>query len=179
MGKIDKKPLSLSTKIRLTLWAIFIIGGVLISLYFDFKYFQNLLYSTKFHIITLILGLFLLKLSFHAASVGGKELAKKGRVGDIPRLETNRLVTSGIYSCTRHPMLFGLMLFPLSIALILGLPSFIFIIAPFEAVTILIMVLTLEEKEAYKKFGEKYIEYKKEVPALPKDLRCLKKLFFG
>lgn len=124
-----------------------------------------------------MIGIIIGKLAFQAAAVGGKELARHGRVGDIPRLETNRLVTSGIYSCTRHPMLFGLMLLPLSFALILGLPTFIFFIAPLEALTILLLVLTLEEKEAYKKFGKAYEEYKKEVPAFPQSMECLKRLF--
>lgn len=169
--------MSLSTKIRLALWGLFLIGGAALSLFFDFRYFPHLLVNPLFHLLTFMIGIIIGKLAFQAAAVGGKELARHGRVGDIPRLETNRLVTSGIYSCTRHPMLFGLMLLPLSFALILGLPTFIFFIAPLEALTILLLVLTLEEKEAYKKFGKAYEEYKKEVPAFPQSMECLKRLF--
>jgi protein-S-isoprenylcysteine O-methyltransferase Ste14 len=109
--------------------------------------------------------------------VGGRELAKKGREGDIPRLETNKLVTSGIYSCTRHPMLLGLMFLPLGLALLIGSVTFI-IISLFEAVIIFILMIVFDEKEAEKKFGEKYREYKKNVPVFPKKKECWKKLFF-
>ncbi len=167
-----------SVVIRIILWLILIFGGIGLSLYFDLKYFKNLLFNPLFHLITLPVGYFTLKLSFHAAAVGGRELKRKGREGDIPRLETNKLVTSGIYECSRHPMLFGLMLLPLGIALFLGLPSFILFIAPFEAIFIFIMVITLEEKEAYMKFGEDYLKYKKKTPLVPKTKKCFKKLFF-
>ena len=116
-------------------------------------------------------------LSFRAASKGGKELAKYGKVGNVPRLETNRLVTSGIYSKMRHPMLFGLALFPLSLALIIGSPSFIFYIAPIEMIFIIIMVFTLEEAECKKKFKDDYIKYSKKVPPVCFRLDCLKALF--
>jgi protein-S-isoprenylcysteine O-methyltransferase Ste14 len=156
-----------------------IIGGIVLSVYSDLTHFKFLLFNPFFHIITLPLGYLALKFAFHAAAVGGRELKRKGRVGDIPRLETNRLVTSGIYECTRHPMLFGLMLLPLGVGFVLGLPSFIFFIAPLEALFIFIMVITLEEKEAYIKFGEDYLKYKEKTPMFPKTKECFKKLFFN
>ncbi len=52
--------------------------------------FHNLL----FHTITTVASIFLLVLAFRAAANGGRELTK-GRVGDIPRMEINRLVTTG------------------------------------------------------------------------------------
>jgi len=168
-----------SVVIRIIIWLILIFGGIALSLYLDLKYFKNLLLNPFFHVFTLPLGYFILKLAFHAAAVGGRELKRKGREGDIPRLETNRLVTSGIYECTRHPMLFGLMLLPFGTALFLGLPSFIFFIAPLEALFIFVMVITLEEKEAYIKFGEEYLKYKEKTPLFPKTKECFKKLFFN
>ncbi|GAB6073582.1 methyltransferase family protein [Nautilia lithotrophica] len=167
-----------SVIIRIFIWLVLILGGIALSLYFDFKYFKSLLFNPLFHIITLIIGYFVLKFAFHAAAVGGRELNRYGREGDIPRLETNKLVTSGIYECTRHPMLFGLVLLPFGIALFLGLPSFILFIAPLEAFFIFIMVITLEEKEAYMKFGEDYLKYKEKTPLFPKTKECFKKLFF-
>jgi len=155
-----------------------IFGGIALSIFFDLKYFKSVLFNPVFHFFTFIAGYFVLKLSFHAAAVGGRELKKMGRIGDIPRLETNRLVTSGIYECTRHPMLFGLMFLPFGIALFLGLPTFVMFIAPLEGLFIFIMVITLEEKEAVKKFGEDYIRYREKTPLFPKTKECFKKLFF-
>jgi protein-S-isoprenylcysteine O-methyltransferase Ste14 len=125
---------------------------------------------------TAFAGLLLLVLAFRAAANGGRELTK-GRVGDIPRMETNRLVVTGIYSCMRHPMLFGLTLLPLGWAFLLGSPTFITIIAPLEMLFIIGMVLVLEEMEVKRKFGEAYDAYKKEVPMVSFRIKCLKWLF--
>ena len=129
-----------------------------------------------FHLITASLGILLLILAFRAAGNGGRELAK-GRVGDIPRLETNRLVTTGIYSCMRHPMLFGLTLLPPGWALLLGSPTFITILAPLEMLFIVMMVLIFEEREAVGKFGEAYLRYRRKVPPVSFRPDCLKRLF--
>ena len=167
----------ISTTIRIIVWLILIIGGVTASITIDLKHFRDIFFSISFHIISLIIGLILLKLSFNAASKGGRELAKSGRVGNIPRLQTNRLVTTGIYSKMRHPMLFGLMLLPLAIAFIIGSVSFILIIAPIEMIFIAFMVLTVEEMECRAKFGKAYQAYAKRVPPVCIKLDCLKELF--
>ncbi|BAF69787.1 methyltransferase family protein [Nitratiruptor sp. SB155-2] len=168
--------LSPQTIIRIFLWLLFLFGGAIVSIYFDTLYFRNFLFSPLFHFITFSLGLILLKISFCAASKGGKELKQKGRQGNLPRLETNRLVTDGIYGCTRHPMLFGLMLLPLAIALTLGLPTFIFFIAPTEVILIFLLMITFDEMDAKRKYGQKYEAYRQKVPILPK--KCWRELFF-
>ena len=162
---------------RVMLWILILVGGVYLGFHYDFIYFSALVKNPFFHLATFIIGIFLMKLSFHAAKVGGRELKKYGREGDIPRLETNKLVTSGIFSCFRHPMLFGLSFIPLSLALIVGSPTFILFIAPLEMVFILIMVLVFEEMECYKKFGDDYEIYKKKTPIFSKDIKCYKILF--
>ena len=92
-----------------------LIGGAFYALAKDWR---TLLFGNLwFLFISALLGAFLLRLAFRAAANGGRELTK-GRVGDIPRLETNRLVTTGIYRCMRHPMLFSLTLLPLGWALL-------------------------------------------------------------
>ena len=163
---------STSTKIRIALWLLMLVGGACLALYYDLS--SPLFKSLKFHLITAILGLIVIKISFKAAGNSGRDLKKYGRVGDIPRLETNKLAKEGLYACMRHPMLFALTLLPLGWALLLGLPTFIFIIAPLEMIFIIIMVLTAEEKEAIAKFGNEYIEYKSKVPAF--NLKCIKEL---
>ena len=164
--------------IRVLLWLIILLGGVVIGIKFDLIYFKSTFFSPIFHIVTFIVGVLLLKISFNAAKVGGRELKKMGREGDIPRLETNKLVTTGIFHCFRHPMLFGLSFIPLSLALLIGSPSFILFVAPLEMIFILIMVLIFEEAEAYKKFGEDYKRYKNSTPIFPKKPECYRWLFF-
>ncbi|WP_457606699.1 methyltransferase family protein [Nitratifractor sp.] len=166
-----------SVVIRILLWLLLLGGGAWLSISVDLRAFPRLFASPLFHLITLPLGLYLGRLAFRAAAAGGRELAAHGREGDLPRLETNRLVTTGIYRCTRHPMLFGLTLLPLSLAFLLGSPTFILFVAPAEALFILLMILTLEEREAIGKFGDAYRRYRREVPLIPKSAECWKALF--
>ncbi len=151
-------------------------GGVIISLYLDYKFFKNLISNLYLHIITLILGIPLLYFVLLVSRNTGRFLARMGRVGNIPRMETNKLVTIGIYSCMRHPMHFGLLFFPLSIALILGSPSFILIVSPLEMLFMIFMIKFFEEPEAIKKFGEAYLEYKSRVPMFNLHPSCIHRL---
>ena len=165
---------SASVIIRISLWVLMLFGGAIFSLYQDWQHplFRNLL----FHLLTFLAGIAVTTLAFRATSNGGREL-KKGRVGDIPRLETNKLVTTGIYSCMRHPMLFGLTLLPLGWALLLGSPTFITLIAPLEMIFIVLMVLIFEEMEVSKKYKQEYERYKIKTPMVNFSFRCLKQLF--
>ena len=165
---------SLSVVIRIFLWILMMIGGAVYSVMKDWNTF--LFGNFLFHAITAVLGMFLLILAFRAAANGGKELTK-GRVGNIPRMETNQLVTTGLYSCMRHPMLFGLTLLPLGWALLLGSPTFIMIIAPLEMLFIIIMVIIFEEREVNRKFGKAYEYYRQKVPIVSFRFECLKLLF--
>ncbi len=151
-------------------------GGVIISLYLDYKFFKNLISNLYLHIITLILGIPLVYFVLLVSRNTGRFLARMGRVGNIPRMETNKLVTIGIYSCMRHPMHFGLLFFPLSIALILGSPSFILIVSPLEMLFMIFMIKFFEEPEAIKKFGEAYLEYKSKVPMFNLHPSCIYRL---
>ncbi len=167
-----------SVVIRILLWMVLLFGGTWISIIYDLRYFKALFFKPQFHLVTLLIGGILLKFTFHAAAVGGRELARFGRDGDIPRLETNKLVTSGIYQCTRHPMLFGLMFIPMSVAFIVGSPTFMLVIAPLEMLFIFVMVWIFEERECREKFGQEYDMYARSVSLFPKTLHCIKKLFW-
>ena len=166
---------SASVIIRIFLWFVMLFGGAVLAIYQDWQ--NQLFRSFYFHFLTFLLGIIVTTLAFRAAANGGREL-KKGRVGDIPRLETNKLITTGIYSCMRHPMLFGLTLLPLGWALLLGSPTFITIIAPLEMIFILLMVLIFEEMEVKKKYTYKYEKYKKTTPMVSFSKKCLKQLFY-
>jgi len=163
--------------VRIAIWLFLLVGGAVFSIGYDLRHCPDLFGRFAFHAFSLPLGLAVLCLAFRAAAAGGRELARRGREGDLPRLETNRLVTTGIYRCTRHPMLFGLTLLPMGVALLLGSPTFIFCVAPAEALFILLMILTLEEREAIAKFGEAYRRYREKTPLIPRDIGCWRMLF--
>ena len=165
---------SISVVIRVFLWLVMLVGGAIFSIYNDLQ--NPLFHSITFHISTAIVGVVITTLAFRSAGNGGREL-KKGRVGNIPRLETNKLVKTGIYSCMRHPMLFGLTLLPLGWALLLGSPTFITIIAPLEMLFIVLMVVVFEEMEIKNKYKDEYEKYKLTTPMVNFSLKCLKELF--
>ena len=165
---------SLSVVIRILLWLIMLLGGAVYGVLKDWE--SILFWNPWFHLVSAVFGVFLLWLAFRAAATGGRELTK-GRVGKIPRLETNRLVRTGIFSCMRHPMLFGLTLLPPGWALVLGSPTFITIVAPLEMLFIVVMVLIFEEREVVQKFGKAYVQYRQEVPMVTFKPVCLKWLF--
>ncbi len=164
-------------KMRIVVWIVMLIGGGISSIIIDIHFFRSLFFSYIFHIITFLPGILLLFFVLMVSRNTGRLLASLGREGNIPRMETNRLVTSHIYGCMRHPMHFGLLFFPLSFALLLGSPFFIFVLSPLEMVFMVIMIKLIEEKELIKKFGEDYIQYMKRVPMFSLKISCLKLLF--
>ncbi len=170
------KKISLDNIFRIFIWLFSLIGGAIVSIHFDKIYFYDWFNSTTFHVISLLTGYLLLKQILKASRNTGRYLAAMGRQGNIPRLQTNRLVTSGRYACMRHPMHFGLLFFPFAFALLLGSPTFILILAPLEMLLMILMIKWIEEPQAEKKFGEAYKIYKKEVPFFNFKMSCLKKL---
>ncbi len=166
-----------STPARIVIWVVMLGGGVVLGVTLDAIWFRELLLNPWWHLATIVPGLLLLKLVFLVSRNTGRTLSRYGREGKLPRFETNRLVMTGPYGCMRHPMHFGLLFLPLAVALIVGSPSFIFLIAPGEAVFMLLMIRFLEEAEATKKFGVDYTTYKKRVPAFNLRWHCLKRLF--
>jgi protein-S-isoprenylcysteine O-methyltransferase Ste14 len=95
----------------------------------------------------------------------------RARGSPVPLNPPQKLVTTGLYSRIRNPMLLGwiIMLFGVGILL-----SSISLVAIFTPLFILINVLYLkivEEKEMEKKFGEEYLKYKQSVPMFLPRLR--------
>ncbi|MBU0498844.1 MAG: isoprenylcysteine carboxylmethyltransferase family protein [Gammaproteobacteria bacterium] len=168
--------ISISVLIRLILWVVMLGGGGVAGIWLDLWLFPQLASNWGWHLASLLAGAALLKLVFRMSRVTGRALARQGRVGELPRMETNRLVTSGPYECMRHPMHLGLLLFPWAVALIIGSPSFLLYIAPVEMLLSVILIITLEEREVRHKFGLEYLAYRQRVPAFSLRPACLRRL---
>jgi len=153
-----------------------IFGGGVLGYYFDRLIFKNIHSNIIFHVVCLLIGILLLFLVIRISKNTGRTLAKYGRKGDLKRMQTNVLAKQGIYKYMRHPMHLGLFLFPLGIAFLIGSPSFILFIAPIEIIFMLIMIKLVEEPGVIKKFGDEYINYKKQVPWFCFKIKCLKEL---
>ncbi len=153
-----------------------ILGGSILGYFLDFLIFENIHQNIIFHIVSLLIGIFLLFLVMKISKNTGRTIAKYGRKGKLKRMQTNVLANQGIYKYMRHPMHLGLFLFPFGIAFLIGSPSFILIIAPVEIIFMLIMIKFVEEPEAINKFGDEYLNYKKQVPWFCFKIECLKEL---
>ncbi len=160
----------------MAIWILFLVGGAILGIYFDKKYFLDIFNNIYFHIGSLIIGYKLLQMVLKASRNTGRYLAKMGRKGNIPRLQTNKLVTDGLYGKMRHPMHQGLWFFPLAFALLIGSITFIFVIAPIEMLLMILMIKLWEEPETQQKFGKAYTEYKQKVPFFCFKPDCIKML---
>jgi len=162
--------------LRMLIWILMLIGGGALGVWLDLRWFRALFLNPFFHLLTLVAGIFLLRLVMRASRYTGRLLARLGREGELPRMETNQLVTTDVYACMRHPMHFGLLFFPWSAALMLGSPAFILIIAPLEMLFIMMMIKLVEEPEAIRKFGDAYREYQQRVPMFSLRPECWRKI---
>jgi len=150
--------------LRMLIWGLMLVGGGALSIWLDRHWFNELFVNPIFHLATLVVGILLLRLVMSVSRYTGRLLASMGREGDLPRMDTNKLVTTGVYGCMRHPMHLGLLFFPWSAALMLGSPTFILVIAPLEMLFMLVLIKFVEEPEAIQKFGDAYRDYQKQVP---------------
>ena len=159
------------------MWVIMLFGGLVASKFLDDMLFPQVKQNLWLQDISHIIGGFLIIIVVRISKNTGRTLAKYGRKGKLKRMETNVLVREGPYKCMRHPMHLGLLFMPLAIAFLSSLFSFVLIIAPLEMLLMLVLIKTIEEPEAIKKFGDEYKKYMKEVPAFSFKYACLKELF--
>jgi protein-S-isoprenylcysteine O-methyltransferase Ste14 len=150
-----------------------LVGGVVGGYYLDARLFSNV-HTVANHILAFMVGTIPLRIVLAVSQNTGRTLAKYGREGDdIPRLETNKLSTEGLYALMRHPMHLGLLFVPWTMAILAGSPSFFLLIAPIEMLFVVAMIVWFEEPEAIRKFGDAYRDYQKRVPMF-----CLKPACF-
>lgn len=162
---------------RIIIWLIILLGGGYLGLYLDELWFKIVINDKIFHIISFIFGFFVLLFVLRIAINASKTRAKYGHTASVPKMQTNTFVNQGMYKYMRHPMYFGLLFLPMAIALILGSPTFILVIAPAEIILILILVRLFEEPLAFKKYGSDYKTYARYTPKFCFKKRCLNALF--
>ncbi len=90
----------------------------------------------------------------------------KARGTPVPLNPPRRLVTTGLYSQVRNPMILGWIIMLFGIGLLLNSISLFFIFTPLFALLNILYLKTVEEKQMEKKFGQEYLKYKESVPML-------------
>jgi protein-S-isoprenylcysteine O-methyltransferase Ste14 len=153
-------------RVRLILWLIFtgftIVGGVITD---------HVLQASPFPAWLRIAGLVGMLLAHFPLKRTGKLL---GHMADPEQWGcTNKLVTTDLYRCLRHPHHLFIGVFMTSLGLAIGHIWSFFLIAVPQWLWILGFLLLVEEKELIGKFGEEYATYQQNVPMLIANPACL------
>ncbi|MDD5475599.1 MAG: isoprenylcysteine carboxylmethyltransferase family protein [Syntrophales bacterium] len=90
----------------------------------------------------------------------------KARGTPVPTSPPAILVDSGPYAYVRNPMLAGVFLMLFGVAFLIGSSSLLFCFAPAFVVCSVLEFKLIEEPELEKRFGEKYMDYKRRTPLL-------------
>ena len=88
----------------------------------------------------------------------------KARGTPVPINPPRKLVLGGLYNCIRNPIVLGYLVLLYGIGILLGSPVLLFVLAPLFFLANFLYIRTIEEKEMERKFGQKYLDYKKRVP---------------
>lgn len=96
----------------------------------------------------------------------GWTLAQFVRAGGtpVPINPPPKLITTGLYSHVRNPMLLGAFLLLEGLAFLIGSLSDIIVFAPLPVILYVIFIKYVEERELEMRFGQEYRDYKKRVP---------------
>jgi len=87
----------------------------------------------------------------------------RGRGTPLPIMPTQELLTKGPYRYCRNPMTLGTILAYLGLGVMAGTVSGIILVLGFGALLVLYLK-RMEESELAERFGEAYLQYKREVP---------------
>ena len=119
------------------------------------KYFVPINYLEN--AITFKIGFVFLHFSMIWIFVAQFQMGTNWRIGIDEKNKTN-LVTNGLFSISRNPIFFGMILSIFAVFMIL--PNVITFFIAFASLIIIQIQIRLEEEFLLKQFGEKYAEYK-------------------
>jgi len=117
-------------------------------------------------------GIIILVWAFTIHIIAGKTLKRLGHSREHAGIWPDRLVTSGIYLCMRHPQQLAFVLIPIGVALILTSPTAM-ISSGWGVLAAFLFVLMIEEPECLRKYGTTYYEYMGKTPAFSLKPGCI------
>jgi protein-S-isoprenylcysteine O-methyltransferase Ste14 len=138
----------------LVLWAVFVIFTALhINLpIIALNYLINIVWLRYIGIIVCFIGLIIFLLALIS-------FGKSWRIG-IDENNSNELITTGMFKYSRNPVFLFMDLYFIGIMLVY--PNVIFMIIAICTIIGIHLQILREEKFLLKKFGDKYMEYKKQ-----------------
>jgi len=148
------------TPLGIAFWLVLGVVLVLASLWLDRLLPVRLLLVTPLNIYLSLLPLLIgVVLCFRAVYS-----FFKARGTPFPGNPPPELITSGVYSLIRNPMLLGWFIIMFGLGILLNSIFLIFILTPLFICLNVLYLRNVEEKEMEMKFGKEYLTYKKNVP---------------
>jgi protein-S-isoprenylcysteine O-methyltransferase Ste14 len=131
------------------------------------NFLDNLLELPRFppFPLNLFLGIYVMIFGLNIGIKSTRQLYDIG--GGLPwgevshEVETNFLVTDGIYRYSRNPMVLGYSLLPVGMGLMFQSLGMTLSITPIVILLNIVIVKVLEEPRLFERFGEDYLEYRK------------------
>jgi len=148
--------------------ALFVLASIWVDKRFLFFHFDSSWWSLSLAIVLLVLGWFI--------CAWPAIVFVLARGTPVPFNPPPKLITTGLYTYIRNPMLLGLFIFLAGLGVLFGSLSLIFIFTPLFILINVLYIKAIEEKEMEKKFGIEYLEYKKDVPMFIPKLATIRKV---
>lgn len=147
-------------------WTLAVVTFSYLSL-FIFLISEFYLIDRKIHTYIVVIGFALLGGSFRMRFWGMAALGKQWAVHavGVQKIRNVRLIKIGPYKYIRHPIYAGIILEELAYPLIAN-AYYSFIFAILICVPLVAIRAWVEEKNSLRRFGEKYLDYRKEVGML-------------
>jgi len=120
-------------------------------------------------------GIFLLFYGLLLNAIAGRTLKEYGHFELTKGVKRpDRLVTTGLYSCMRHPAQFGSIFFGMGIAFVTS-NIYAILLSGWYAFSAIYFILSIEERESIKNFGADYYTFIKNRKPFTFSLSCLKR----
>ena len=155
---------------RLIMWLVLTTISVVVGIVLDIA-----LKTESFPLLVRLVGLIGMIVAHFPLKRTGRLLKRLGEQKEWGC--TNRLITTDIYQCVRHPHHLGVGIFMTSLGLLIGHVWSFLIIAITQWVWVISFLFLVEEKELREKFGEEYKAYRQQVPMLFPKLNCVFRVF--
>lgn len=126
--------------------------------------------ALPFGVINIVLGCVLVVVGFSLGWWAVHVQFEVGKGTPVPVMATQQLIIQKPYSYCRNPMALGAIVAYLGIAILTGTTSALVVVLAL-AVLLLVYIKFLEEKEMQLRFGEAYLEYRKQTPFIIPRLR--------
>ena len=154
-------------------WKFIFWFGLWISIFIVDYTSPAILHNAPFKLISPIVGILLIVYGLLLNAVAGKTLKKYGHF-DIKKgiHKPDKMIDIGIFSCMRHPAMFGSIFFSIGLAM-LNAKIITILWTGWVSFFAVYFIMAVEERETIVQFGNRYCEFLKNRKPFCFSLSCL------